>query len=73
MKPGTLLIAAGIALVLIGLLWRAGLLSWFGHLPGDIRSGGERTSVYLPITSMLIVSVLGSIALNVIARFFRDP
>jgi Protein of unknown function (DUF2905) len=71
MRAGNLLIALGVALVLVGVGVRLGLFGWFGRLPGDIRSEGERTTVFIPITSMLIVSVVGSIVLNLIARFFR--
>jgi hypothetical protein len=71
MRAGNLLIALGVALVLVGVGVRLGLFGWFGRLPGDIRSEGERTTVFIPITSMLIVSVVGSIGLNLIARFFR--
>ena len=71
MRAGDLLIGAGIVLVLVGLAWRAGWLSWFGNLPGDFRSEGERTTVFVPITSMLILSVVGSILVNLFARFFR--
>ena len=67
----TFLIAAGAALIIIGLLARTGTLSWFGRLPGDIRAEGEHTRFYMPITSMIIVSVLLSIIIAVIRRFMR--
>lgn len=71
MKAGNVLIGLGAALIVIGVAVRFGLFSWFGKLPGDIRLRGERTSFYAPITSMIIVSVVGSIILGLIARFFR--
>ena len=71
MKAGDLLIGVGIVLVVIGIAWRAGWLSWFGNLPGDFRSEGERTTVFAPVTSMLILSVVGSILVNLVARLFR--
>ena len=43
-------------------------LYWLGHLPGDIRVEGERTRVYVPITSMLIVSVVLTLALWLVRR-----
>ena len=51
---GKLIAVAGIVLAAFGLLLWAGHLSWFGHLPGDIRVEGERTRVYAPITSMVV-------------------
>ena len=71
MRTGNLIIAAGVIVILIGVAVRFGLFSWFGRLPGDIRIEGERSSVFIPITSMIIVSVVGSIVLNLVARFFR--
>lgn len=64
------LIVLGLALVLLGLVWQfaPGLLSWFGRLPGDIRITRGDSRVYIPITSMIIVSILLSIIINV---FFR--
>ena len=47
-----------------------GALSWFGRLPGDIRIERESVRVYVPITSMLLLSVVLSLVLNLIRRFF---
>jgi hypothetical protein len=43
--------------------------NWFGKLPGDIRHQGERVQVYIPIVSMLIVSLAISLILYLIRRF----
>ena len=56
--PALLLIALGVGLVVIGLLAWTGALSWFGRLPGDIRWEGERGRVYIPVVSMLLVSIV---------------
>ena len=68
---GNLLIIAGIGLVVVGVLVRFGLFNWFGRLPGDIRLESDRSSVFIPITSMILISVIGSILLNLVARLFR--
>ncbi len=65
-----LVIGVGVAVIVIGLLVYSGALAWFGRLPGDIRFGGERTRVFIPITSMLIVSLVLSLILYVLRRFF---
>lgn len=65
---GRVLIALGIAAVVVGLLVRVGALGWFGNLPGDIRIETERTRVFVPITSMLIVSVVLSLLLSLFRR-----
>lgn len=70
MPLGKILVAVGLGLALVGLvLWlfpRA--LAWFGNLPGDIRVERDDTRVYLPITSMLLVSVVLTLLLNLAAR-----
>ena len=65
---GTLIIVAGIALVVIGVLVSTGALSWFGRLPGDIRYERPNTRVHVPITSMLLVSVVLSLLLAILRR-----
>ena len=64
------MVMAGVALVLIGLLVWAGGLSWFGRLPGDIRIEKESAHIYVPLVSMLLVSVGLSLILYLINRFF---
>lgn len=70
MRVGTVLMWVGVAVVATGamLRWAPWLLSWFGNLPGDIRHEGERTTVFFPITSMIIVSVVASIILSLLFR-----
>jgi hypothetical protein len=70
MSPGTILIVIGVGLILVGLLIWSGSLSWFGHLPGDIRIERETVRVYVPIVSMLVVSLAVSLALYLVRRFF---
>ena len=72
MRIGNLLIYGGIALVIVGVMVRLGWLSWFGKLPGDIRSEGDNVSVFFPITSMIVVSIAATVLLNVFDRFFRN-
>ena len=67
---GLLLIVAGAAVMLVGLLAWSGLLSFFGRLPGDFRYEGEHTRVYFPLISMLLVSIVLSVLAAVARRFF---
>lgn len=64
---------AGAGLLVVGALIRyaPGLFSWFGNLPGDIRIEGETSGVFIPITSMVVVSVVLTIVVNVVASFLR--
>lgn len=68
---GKWLILGGIALVLLGLLAQAGLLAWFGRLPGDIRVERPGFTFYFPITTMVVVSVILSIVMQLIRKFFQ--
>ena len=67
---GMLVIGAGICLVVVGLLIYGGGFSWFGRLPGDIRYEGERTQIYVPIVSMLLVSLALSLLFYLLRKFF---
>jgi hypothetical protein len=69
-SAGPLLVTLGVGLVILGLLAWSGALSWFGRLPGDIRIERETVRIYFPITSMLIVSVVLSLVLYLVRRFF---
>jgi hypothetical protein len=70
---GKVIVGFGIILVLVGLvLWFGGdRLSWFGHLPGDIKVERPGFRLYAPITSMIILSIVLSLVLSLISRFFR--
>jgi len=69
-SAGLLVIIVGVAVVLTGLLIYSGALSWFGKLPGDIRYKGDSVRVYVPIVSMLIVSIVLSLLFYLLRRFF---
>lgn len=68
---GLWLLAAGLALLALGFMAWAGWLSWFGRLPGDIRIQSGRTRIYIPITSMLLISALLNLLLYVVFFLFR--
>lgn len=70
MRTGTLVMIVGLVVVGLGavLRWAPWLVSWFGNLPGDIRHEGERSTVFIPITSMLILSLVGSLVFSLIRR-----
>ena len=70
MAFGKLLATIGVILVVLGLIisYAPWLISWFGKLPGDIRIEDENKSVFIPITSMFMVSIILTIIVNL---FFR--
>ena len=60
---GTLLLATGVLLHFAP--WT---LNWFGKLPGDIRIDSAQGKIFIPITSMLIISVVLTLLLNLFKR-----
>jgi len=67
-----LLIIAGVALIVVGLLWQVGgkYLQFLGKLPGDIAVERENVRFYFPIVTCLLISVVGSLLLYLF-RMFR--
>jgi hypothetical protein len=67
---GRWLIVAGLVLVALGavLHYAPWLLGWFGKLPGDIDIQSGRTRVFVPITSMILVSIVVTVLVNLLRR-----
>jgi len=69
---GKYLVIAGIIIIITGLLVivfhdKAG---WLGKLPGDIRIERENFSFYFPITTMILVSVVVSLVIWLVKKYF---
>ena len=55
--------------VIGALLWRMPrLFSWFGRLPGDIHYESGNTSFHFPVVTMIVVSVVLTLLLNLLLR-----
>jgi hypothetical protein len=67
-EVGRLIVGVGAFLVLLGLVTWAGGLDWFGRLPGDIRLERGTVRVYVPVVSMLLISIALSLLLSVVRR-----
>jgi len=63
---GALLLAAGLALMLLG---KTNLP--LGRLPGDILYRGKNTTVYFPLATCILLSVVLTLVLYLIGRFRR--
>lgn len=74
MRLGNVLMLVGAVIVIIGALARfaPGMFGWFGHLPGDIDIQGENSRVFIPITSMLVASVVLTVVVNLVGLLFRN-
>ncbi|MDE2860410.1 MAG: DUF2905 domain-containing protein [Chloroflexota bacterium] len=69
---GRLLVLTGGVLVLLGiLLVLAPKLPFLPRLPGDLVLRRGELTIYLPIATMLLVSLGLTILLNAIVRLFR--
>ncbi len=60
---GAFLIAVGLALHFAP--W---LITWFGRLPGDIRVENDRAKIFFPVVSMLLISIILTIIVNLFRR-----
>ena len=69
-SAGPAIVVLGAVIVLVGLLVWSGALSWFGRLPGDIRYERDATRVYVPLTSMFLVSLALSVIAYCVRRWF---
>lgn len=73
MQPGLAkyIIVIGIIITIIGLLLmlNRNAFNWLGRLPGDIRIERENFKFYFPIGTMILISIVVTILLNVIKKF----
>lgn len=75
MDAGTLgrgLVYLGLGLVLIGgLVVILGRVVDLGNLPGDLVYEGDHVRVYIPIATMIVLSIVLTLLLNLALRFFQ--
>lgn len=63
----------GVILVIVGgLIWLLGRTGLpLGRLPGDLRIEGEKVSCYVPIVTMILLSIVLTVVLNIIVRLLN--
>ncbi len=64
---GRVLVILGVVLIVLGLAL-SGKLPFLGKLPGDIRIEREHYVIYIPLTSMLLLSAVLSLLLTLWRR-----
>ena len=71
-NTGKYILFFGALVIVVGLLvyFFHDKMNWIGRLPGDIRYEKGNSRVYIPITTMILFSLLLTIIINVIRRFF---
>lgn len=65
---GRVLLVVGLLLVVVGGLAALGVRLPFGRLPGDIAIEGERGGIYIPIVTMIVVSIVLTVLVNLFLR-----
>lgn len=76
---GKVLIGIGVAIVVIGVLLVAadripglgGAVGWLGKLPGDLSYKRDNVSVYFPIATSIVLSIVLSLLFYILGWFFR--
>ena len=66
---GRMILYIGVILVLVGGFFiLLGKVPWFGRLPGDIVYRREGITIFIPITTMILVSLILTILMNIVWR-----
>ena len=68
---GRILIIIGIVIVLIGIFLQYGSRIPIGKLPGDFIIRRENVTIYVPLATGVILSILLTVILNLVFRFFK--
>ena len=72
-ETGKLVILVGSALVAIGIVifFFHDKLHWIGKLPGDIRIERPNFRLYIPLTTMLLFSLLLTAAITIVRKILQ--
>jgi hypothetical protein len=71
-NTGKYIIGFGAIVIVVGLLiyFFHDKLHWIGRLPGDIRVEKKNFRFYFPITTMILLSLLLTLIINIIRKLF---
>jgi len=71
-QTGKWLIVAGVVIAIVGVLiyFFHDKLNWLGKLPGDIRVERDNFHFYFPITTMIVISIILTLLINLFRKFF---
>jgi magnesium-transporting ATPase (P-type) len=69
---GKNLIIAGIMIVIVGIVIYlfGNKMGWIGHLPGDIRVEKENFKLFVPFTTMILVSLVLTLLFYLLKKLF---
>ena len=71
-QTGKYTLIAGIFIVLVGIViyFFHDYLKWIGKLPGDIRIERGNFRFYFPLATMIVVSLLITLLINIFKKIF---
>mgnify|MGYP001547219742 CR=1 FL=1 len=71
-QTGKYILIVGLFIVLAGILvyFFHDYFKWIGKLPGDIRIERGNFHFYFPLATMIVISVIITIVVNVVKRLF---
>ncbi|HEX6170207.1 MAG TPA: DUF2905 domain-containing protein [Chitinophagaceae bacterium] len=71
-ETGKWVIGIGVIIIFVGIIiyFFHDKLNWIGRLPGDIRIERENFRFYFPITTMILLSLFGTLIIWLIRKFF---
>jgi heme/copper-type cytochrome/quinol oxidase subunit 2 len=64
-----ILIALGLILIAAGLVWLFAERLGLGHLPGDISIKREWGTIYIPITTSVVISIVLSVCFWIVSKW----
>ena len=70
---GKIIIYVGCFLIFFGFLihYFGDYLKWFGNLPGDIKIANKNINIFIPFTSMILLSILLTVIINFFKKFLK--
>lgn len=71
-QTGKYILIGGVIIVIIGVIiyFFHDYFKWVGRLPGDINIRRENFRLYFPLTTMIIVSIVITLLINIFKRMF---
>ena len=70
---GKMIIYIGVSLIGLGIIihYFGDYFKWFGNLPGDIRINNKNFTIFIPFTSMLLISILLTFVMTILKRLLK--
>jgi len=69
---GKWMLVIGLVIAAVGgVLWLLGRISFLGNLPGDIRIQTENFGCFIPLGTMILLSLILTVVLNIVLRLLN--